>query len=101
MKDHIAKLQVAIRHLHGCESKHVLTVPVTETFDGKTVWQGEVEVFNLLGHPKAKHVYAWAYQGDDSQQHYTAVLALPPIDSALAAVRAASVAKVKNETKET
>lgn len=61
MKDYIARLQNAIRDLHGCESTYVETVPVTETFQGKTVWQGEVEVFNIRGHPKAKRAYAWSH----------------------------------------
>jgi hypothetical protein len=36
--------------------------PVHETFQGQTVWAGEVEVFDLVGHPKAKRCYAWAHK---------------------------------------
>ena len=60
MKDYIAQLQDAIRNLHGCESTYLETIPVTETFQGKTVWDGEVEVFEIRGHPTATHVYAWS-----------------------------------------
>ena len=95
--DYIAQLQDAIRRTHGCESVHVSTVPIIETFQGKTVWSGDVEIFNLRGHPKAKRCYAWAYQGDDSKEHYTAVLEVPPIQSAQDAVRAAIVSQFKNE----
>jgi hypothetical protein len=35
------------------------TVPVVETLQGKTVWEGEV--FTLT-HPKAKKGYAWVSQ---------------------------------------
>lgn len=38
-------LQDAIRNLHGCESSFVASAPVTETFEGETVWNGAVQVF--------------------------------------------------------
>ena len=34
------------------------SVPVRETFDGKTVWEGVVHIFDLIGHPTATHAYA-------------------------------------------
>ena len=36
-------------------------VPVHEVFNGQTVWHGDVEVFDLTGHPKAKRAYAWSH----------------------------------------
>jgi hypothetical protein len=30
-----------------------------------TVWEGIVEVFDLLGHATASKVYAWAHDTDD------------------------------------
>lgn len=40
--------------------------------------KGTVEVFDLIGHPKAKRAYAWSYR--DGDQHKTiAVLAIPPV----------------------
>ena len=36
-------------------------MPVHEVFRGETVWQGDVEVFDLTGHPKAKRAYAWSH----------------------------------------
>ena len=50
---YISELQDGIRRLHGVESKYVESVPIKETFQGKTVWEGIVEVFELVGHPKA------------------------------------------------
>jgi hypothetical protein len=35
-------------------------VPVREVFRGKTIWQGNVEVFDLDGHPKAKRA-GWSH----------------------------------------
>ena len=37
-------LEEAIRHMHGCEPTFVESVPVRETFNGATVWEGEVQV---------------------------------------------------------
>ncbi len=101
MKNYIPKLQKAIRDLHGCESVHDSTTRISEFFRGKLVWGGEVETFTIMNHPQASICYAWAYQGDDGKQHYTAVLRMPPVDSPRSAVKAALVAQVKNETKET
>ena len=89
------RLQQAIRDLHGLESKHVESVEVLETFQGKTVWEGQVEVFRVRGHPQATHAYAWTYEGDDSKPHHLAVLGVPPINSAQDAVKAAVVAHIK------
>ena len=41
-----------LSQLHNCGATWVKTVPVHEVFQGKTVWQGDVEVFDLYGHPK-------------------------------------------------
>jgi hypothetical protein len=94
--DYIGELKKAIRQLHGCEAEHIETVPVQEVFQGKTVWQGEVEVFNIRGHPKAKRAYAWSHETDKGKR-YVAVLELPPVDSAQKAVRAAIVDEAKKQ----
>jgi len=91
----IPALQDAIKRLHGCESEHERSIPVTEQFQGKTVWQGTVEVFALKDHPKAQRCYAWSYRKDDGAERYTAVLHLPPIDSARKAVQIAIAAEAK------
>jgi hypothetical protein len=57
--EYIERLQMVIFHFHGCDSKHLETVPVHERFNGQTVWQGEVEVFSVT-HPKTDRCYAWA-----------------------------------------
>lgn len=55
----IPALQDAIRHLHGVESTHVETAHVREVHEGLLVWEGDIEVFQLEKHPKAKKAYAW------------------------------------------
>ncbi len=83
-------LAQAIRDLHGCDSTWVESVPVKVTFEGETVWEGEVQVFDLQDHPSAKRCYAWSHAIDDSEKRrFVAVLHQPPVDSPLAAVRAA------------
>jgi hypothetical protein len=101
--DYIEELQAAILNLHGCTSTYVETVPVTETFKGEIVWTGEVEVFEIRGHPKAKRAYAWGHvTGEEDQaRRYVTVLELPPVDSPQTAVKVAVAAEIKNARQKT
>ena len=65
-------------------------------FQGQTAWQGTVEVFDLVGHSKAKRVNAWQYDDDDKQTKTVAVLEIPPVDSPQSAVKVAIAAKAKH-----
>jgi hypothetical protein len=99
--DYIQELEEVIRRLHGAKAKHSKSVPVKETFQGQTVWDGVVEVFNLKGHPKAKKAYAWAHDTDDPahpKRHVT-VLHIHPVTSPELAVRAAIVQEFKEHGK--
>ena len=95
---HIEELREVIRRLHGVEAKHVQSVPVKEVFQGRTVWEGVVEVFELHGHPKAPKVYAWAHDTNDPKKpkRHVTVLHLAPITSAVEAVRAAIVQEFRS-----
>jgi len=95
---YIQELQDVIRKLHGVESRHVESVPVKEVFQGKTVWDGIVEVFELHGHPKAPKVYAWSHQtdGPEKPRRHVTVLHVHPITSAREAVRAAIVQEFRS-----
>ena len=84
----IERLQQAIRDLHGLESTHLRSEAVRETFRGKTVWEGMVDVFVVTGHPKASVAYAWSHETDEGGRRYVAVLGVDPIKSPLDAVRA-------------
>ena len=79
--------------LHNCSATWRETVPVHEVFHGKTVWQGEVEVFDLQDHPKAKRAYAWSHRDgqNDEGERFVAVLEIPPVVSALTAVQVSIV----------
>jgi hypothetical protein len=92
----LPSLQDAIRRLHGLESMWLHSVPVVEAFEGKTVWDGEVQVFALTGHPTATRAYAWSHEGSTGgRRRFHVVLGLPPVDSAQAAVRFAIVSELK------
>ena len=71
-------------------------MPVHEVFRGQTVWPGEVEVFDLIGHHKAKRDYAWSY---DAPEKLITILELPPVDSAQAAVKVGVAHQVKKRRK--
>ena len=75
---------MVISTLHGCGSTHVESKPVHEVFRGKTVWQGHVEVFDLIGHPKAKRLYGWTY---GQPEEFITILELPPVTDAQSAVK--------------
>ncbi len=90
-------LEEAIRHMHGCEPTFVESVPVREAFNGKTIWEGEVQVFDVKGHKSATRVYAWSHATDGSKRKFYAVLHEGPIDSPVKAVRASIVADAKDK----
>ena len=91
-----ARLHQAIRDLHGCESEWIEVVPVHETHAGATVWEGTVQVFDLIDHPTLTRCYAWSYQVDESgKRRYVAVLHDGPIDSPRKAVQAAILSEAQ------
>ena len=69
-----SNLAQAIRRLHNCDSTHVESVRVVEAFRGETVWDGQIEVFDLIDHPTVKRAYAWAHEKDAGDPRYVAVL---------------------------
>ena len=84
------QLKQAVERQHGGTATVVESVPVKEKFQGKTVWDGVVHVFDLENHPKASRAYAWSSPVEGStKRRFYAVLEVPPVQSALDAVRAA------------
>jgi hypothetical protein len=95
---YLEELQTVIHRLHGVHSTHVKSVPVTEQFKGNVVWDGIVEVFELHGHPKATHAYAWTHNTDNPKQpkRSVTVLNIPPAVSPEAAVRVAIMQELRD-----
>jgi hypothetical protein len=86
----IEQIKEAVERAAECPAKHVESVKVLEGFRDQIMWEGEVEVFALEGHPKAKRAYGW-----QSGDRFIAVLEIPPVNSANTAVRAAIASKAR------
>ncbi len=97
--NYIEELQDVIRKLHGSESTHVETVPIKETHQGQTVWEGDVEVFDLHDHPQTSRVYAWAHETDDAERprRHVTVLHIPPATSPRKAVQVSIVSDYREQ----
>ena len=90
------QLKQAVESQHGGTAALVDTLPVKEIFEGETVWEGVVHVFDLEDHPRATRAYAWSSPVDGSnKRRFYAVLHMGGIRSPLDAVRAAIVAEHK------
>jgi len=87
---YIRQLQRLIRSVHDCSSRHFTTIPVTEVAASGARWQGDVEVFDLTGHPTAQTCYVW-----NDQRELIAMLGISPVDSAEAAVKIALAEKTR------
>ena len=96
---YIEELQDVIRRLHGVEATHVETVPIKEEFQGQTVWEGEVEVFDLHDHPQTHRVYAWAHDTEDADhpRRHVTVLHIPPATSPRKAVQVSIVSDYRRQ----
>jgi hypothetical protein len=95
-QDYIARIQVTVSQLHNCGALWRESVPVHEVFQGKTLWKGDVEVFELNGHPKANLCYAWSY-GDPEQ--IITILELPSVTDAQSAVKVGVAHQIKQARK--
>lgn len=90
----VSELRQAVENMHGGIATLAQSVPVRETFEGQTVWEGVVHVFDLAGHPKATRAYAWSSPVEGSEKRrFFAVLHTDRINSPIDAVRAAIVAE--------
>jgi len=86
----------AIRHLEGCSATWVESVPVHEKLGEKTVWEGEVQVFDLVRHPKGvRRAYVWSHATEGARRRFLVVLEIPPVRDAVTAVQASIVSDYK------
>jgi hypothetical protein len=100
--DYLYRLKFEIQRLHECPACYLRTQSVDETIRGagqagdETTWIGDVEVFTLTGHPKAKICYAWSYRkGKNQDERVVTVLEIPPVNSPQTAVRASIVSDLE------
>jgi len=87
-QEYLKHLQRVIQQLHNCGASYRRTVKVHEVVKGGPVWDGEVEVFWLTGHPGAKRCFAWSRPGS-ARQELVVMLEGPQIIGPATAVRAA------------
>ena len=81
------EIRLAVERTAGFPVTHLHSSPVVETFNGKTVWDGMVEVYRVSSQPIST-AYGWAVDDGNGQAHFVTVLGKPPINGPLAAVRA-------------
>ncbi len=86
---YLEELEGVIVKIHGCEATPVETVHVEEMVRGKSVWTGDVEIFELTGCARAKRCYAWGLPDECGVLEIATILEIPPVDSAAMAVRVA------------
>jgi hypothetical protein len=94
-QEYLKRLKEAIQERHKCPAAYRRTVPVNETFKGKTIWKGEVEIFWLTGHPLSKRCYAWFRPGEAGREDLVAILEAPLVIGPATAVKAALAARPK------
>ena len=99
MNDVADELCRYVGQLHGCSALHIGSEVVEEFSEGQPVWQGVVHVFEVAGHPETTRAYAWSSPIEGSaKRRFFAVLHVPPVISAVEAVRAAIVAEHRDST---
>lgn len=96
-----ADLRASVEKMHGGTATFAQSVPVSEKFEGKTVWEGIVHIFDLAGNPLADRAYAWSspIEGSDKRRFF-AVLHMGGIKSPVDAVRAAIVAEQRQSRRD-
>lgn len=95
--DSVILLQKAIEQKHGCAAIYNETIHVHEKLNAETIWEGNVEVFELKGHPEADKCYAWSHHEhgasgaviNSENVRLITVLGKRPVDSPSMAVRTA------------
>jgi len=90
------QLKQAVESQHGGSAMYVQSVPIHESHNGETVWNGAVQVFDLEESPSgATRAYAWSYGLPDGNRRFVAVLHTGQITGPREAVRAAIVAETR------
>jgi hypothetical protein len=96
-QEYLDRLKLVIEHRHKCSAHSLRSERVKEEVDGGTLWEGEVEVFGVTGHPKARRCYCWSC---GEPEEFITILELPPVDSAQSAVKVGVAYQVKRTPRE-
>jgi quinol monooxygenase YgiN len=82
MELRISDLKRVIRSRHDADSHLVAAEHIVHQVGGTTIWEGDVLVFHLVGHPIASKCFVWEMQGE-----VQSVLRGPLVPTAEEAVR--------------
>jgi len=82
----IEALKQSIAQNHACIAVYSQSVMVEETHRGEILWAGQIEIFEVQGHTKAKTAYGWWQE--NTEDGLVTILALTPIMDARKAVQA-------------
>ena len=95
---YLEALQRIIAEIHGCSSEHWDTVHVREVLGETVIWEGDVEIFYVFGHPKARRCFAWVWERSSIGQmvRFFAILDSTFVHSAEDAVKYARISESAN-----
>ncbi len=77
---------VAATHVRGCT--HFCTEHIKGEHEDQTVWKGNVEVFQLDGHPEANVGYGEGVEEYGGAVKYIGILQVPPFEAAVTTAKA-------------
>jgi len=82
-QENLERLKQTVERSFHSPVSHVCTEQVREVSGGRTLWAGQVEVFRLEKHAKARRCFAWL----DPKAGIVAILDVAPVTSPATAVR--------------
>jgi hypothetical protein len=84
------ELKRAVESEHGGTATHVRSVPIHQSHNGKTIWNGAVQVYDLADSPSgATQAYAWSCGREDGTRQFITILRAGPVTGPREAVKAA------------
>ena len=86
-REYRESVQEAIENRAKCPAVYQGTQPIKFSMDGKVLFDGKVEVFQLKDHPQAKLAFGWGFENKIKKMEYVTVMGIPPLDTPLAAVK--------------
>ena len=91
-KEYVERLKMVVEQFNNCSAVPGSSKHVKEVFQGQTAWEGDVEVFDRKGHPKARRAYGSSYA---EPEQFITILKLPPVDSPKGAVKVGVACQIK------
>ena len=87
--EYLERLRGEIELRYGCKAVHAASCPVNEEIKDRVRWNGNIEVFLLIGSLKANRCFAWSHENgtQTADGDPVTVLEIPPVTSPQAAIR--------------